>query len=234
VIRSGLLLVTMILAGLLVIQWWQWPPPLPPLDGEPPDTAAVNGPDDPASGPLDQLALPDSKEAFASVVERPLFRPQRKPPDPQPAEPAPEAASAEETSLEGADLTAVLISPAITMAWIKDPSAPDLKRLRLGDEHAGWSVKGILADRVVLERQGETNELLLRDFVQTQTPPPAVPVPAAPNPAARQNPAAQRPPRPSQRVPQNAAAPGGDQRVVPPRAPQPRPNVPRPTPQRPQ
>jgi general secretion pathway protein N len=234
VIRSGLLLVTMILAGLLVIQWWQWPPPLPPLDGEPPDTAAGNGPGDPASGPLDQLALPDSKEAFASVIERPLFRPQRKPPDPQSAEPAPEAAAAEETSLEGSDLTAVLLSPGITMAWIRDPSAPDLKRLRLGDEHAGWSVKGILADRVVLERQGETNELLLRDFQQPQAPSPAVPVPAVPNPAARQSPAAQRPPRPSQRVPQNAAAPGGGQRDVPPRAPQPRPNVPRPSPQRPQ
>ena len=52
------------------------------------------------------------------------------------------------------DVSAVIITPAVVSAWIRDPKAPDLKRVRLGDDLEGWSVKDIQSDRVVLERQG--------------------------------------------------------------------------------
>jgi hypothetical protein len=224
-----LLSLTLALAGLLIMQWRDWPQPLPPLESERPDSGAAD-PGGAANDPATRLAPPESKETFASIAERPLFRPQRKPPEPPSTDPEPATPTEEAGSLEGIDLSAVLISPGVTLAWIKDPNEPVLKRLRLGDEHAGWSVKSILADRVVLERQGETNELILRDFGMTASAPPAVPAP----PAARPNPAVQRQPHPPQRVPQSVQPPGGDQRAAPPRPPQSRPNVRRPLPQRPQ
>lgn len=225
-IRAVLLALTLVLTGLLVMQWRHWPPPLPSDQSERRDGAAVPEPGEPANGAATRLAPPEAKETFASIAERPLFRPQRKPPEPPSAEPS-GPVSTEAGSLEGIDLSAVLIAPGVTMAWIKDPSAPDLKRLRPGDEHAGWSVQSILADRVVMERQGETNELILRDFSKTQTTPPAAPGPAAPKPAVRQ-------PQSPQRAPQGGQPPGADQRVAPPRPPQQKPNARRPIPQRPQ
>ncbi len=227
-IRGLLLGVTLALAGLLVWQWLDWPRTLPAVATRGPGSDGAGSSGDPQTAQVPTLAPTEPKETYASVAERPLFRPQRKPEPPPSAEPATETAPEEAGSLEGADLSAVLISPGVTLAWIKDPSAPDLKRLRLGDDHAGWSVKDIRADRVVFERQGETNELILRDFAQPSSPP-AAPVPARPSPAAQRLP----PPR----EPQRAQAPGGDQRVAPPQASQPpqlRPNVRRPPPQRPQ
>ncbi|HYN79173.1 MAG TPA: hypothetical protein VES73_15430 [Lamprocystis sp. (in: g-proteobacteria)] len=233
-IRGALLVLTLALAGLLVFQWRDWPRPLPTTgtSSAKPDTATVDGGAAP-DGPASRLALPESKETFASVAERPLFRPQRRPPDPPSVEPPAAPVPAEAGSLEGLDLSAVLISPGATMAWIKDPNAPDLKRLRPGDEHVGWSVKDILSDRLVLERQGETNELLLREFAKAQVTPPAGPTKAAPNAVPNPNPAAQqRQPQPPPRAPQPAQVPGGDPRVAPPRSPQLNPNVRRPLPQR--
>ena len=205
-IRWGLLLLTLALAGVLIMQWRDWPRPLPttPMASVQPDAASADT-GAAAGSPTARLAPPESKETFASVAERPLFRPQRKPPDPPSAESPAEPVAEEAGSLEGIDLSAVLISPGVTVAWIKDPNAPDLKRLRLGDEHAGWAVKDILPDRLVMERQGETNELLLRDFSQAQAAPPAAPAPAAQNPAVRPNPA---PTAPSPTTPACAPTPG--------------------------
>jgi general secretion pathway protein N len=114
---------------------------------------------------------------------------------------------------------------------VKDPSAASLKRLRLGDEHAGWSVKDILPDRLVLERQGETNELLLRDFSKAQPAPGTGPAPAAQNPPARPPPAGQA--QPPRRPLPPGQVPSGKPQVVPPRPPTPRPNAPRPPLQQP-
>jgi hypothetical protein len=226
-----LLSLTLALAAVLAMQWRNWPQPLPPLESERRANGAAAERGEPA--PEAALAPPQGKETFANIAERPLFRPQRKPAPPLSAEPEAPPATTEAGTLEGVDLSAVLISPGVTVAWIKDPSAPQLKRLRLGDEHAGWSVKSILADRVVLERQGETNELILRDFSKTQPTSPAAPAPAVPTPAGRPNPAAKHEPHPLQRPPPGAQPPGGDQRAAPPRSPQPRPHASRPPSQQP-
>ncbi len=235
-IKAAALLVVLALAGILVLQWRDWPRPLSPVGPPRSDQGAAADPGAAADASLTTPAPPEAKETYASVAERPLFRPQRKPEPPPAAEPTPEPEAVQDGTLEGLDLSAVLISPGATSAWITDPSAPQIKRLRLGDEQAGWSVKAILADRVVFERQGETNELLLRDFSQTPASPPAAPapVPVRPNPAGRPNPAAPGQLKPPSREPQRKQAAGADQRVAPPKPPQPRPNGRRPAPQRPQ
>jgi general secretion pathway protein N len=196
VIRAWALLVVLSLAAILFMQWRDWPHP--PVS----DSASLGKPTnapttDPAS---DATALlpgpPEPKETYAAVSDRTLFRPQRKPEPPQVDEPAPEDTAAVDASLDGIDLTAVLIAPGLASAWIKEPSGEQLKRLRLGDDQAGWVVKSILPDRVVFERGGTTNEMILQDFSQRLPPPPAPPPPARPSPAARPG----QPPGPNQKT----------------------------------
>lgn len=220
-IRAALAIVA-VLGGVLAFQWKDWPPPPPgtglDLQTRPGGGSGASGEPD----PLARLTPPEPRETYASVTERPLFQPDRKPPEPEAedagTEPEPEVAG----NLDGMDVSAVIITPAVVSAWIRDPKAADLKRLRLGDELEGWSVKEIQSDRVVLERQGERDELLLRDFSKAQAS--AVPTP----PPARPTPATQR-----QRPPVRPQRPGEDRQVKPPGSPQQRPNVRRPLPQRP-
>jgi general secretion pathway protein N len=227
-VKALLAAVVAILGALLVLQWKDWPPP-PPAAGlnraVPADAAGANPAD---RNPLARLAPLEGRETYASVNDRTLFRPQRKPPEPQAAEPEPAPEQVQDGGLEGLDLTAVVITPQTTEAWVVDPAA-GLKRLKRGDPYADWTVKDITPDTLVLERQGKTNTVDL--YVPSQ----ASPLPA-PGPA----PTGQRPPPvapQSPQPPQGALAPRPDRRVVPPRtppmAPPARPNVPRPVPQRP-
>lgn|GEM_PF-4399075 len=62
------------------------------------------------------------------------------------------------------NLNAVLITPSESSAWVWDPAKKASVRLRLGDELEGWSVREVRSDRVQLERQGERNTLVLRDY----------------------------------------------------------------------
>ena len=231
-IRVVLAVVTLALAGTLFMQWHDWPQSLSP-DATPGPTSVESTDAGQRDGSLPATAtLPEAKETYASVSERPLFRPQRKPEPPQSEQPETQPAAQNDGSLEGLDLSAVVISPRVTSAWIRDPSIPEqLKRLRLGDEQAGWSVKSILADRIVFERQGETNDLILMDFTQ---PPPSgsAPAPARPTPA-RPDGAQRKTPSPPRAIP-NMQPPGANQRRMPPIPPQLRPNVPKPPQIRPQ
>jgi hypothetical protein len=165
---KGLLPIVSLAAGILILflQWKDWPPDFTEMnvDGTGP-TDLVDG-DAPTLDALDALESETSKEAYATVVERPLFRPDRQPPPPE--EEAVQASGAPEleTSLDGMDLSAVIITPGLVSAWVKDPGSPKLRRLRIGDDFEGWSVNGILPDRVLLERQGVENALILRNYGQ--------------------------------------------------------------------
>jgi hypothetical protein len=148
----------------------------------------VEVPPAPEENPLDLLTPLGEKEEYAVVTERPLFLPDRRPPSEEPEEAAPEPEPEKATVLARLDLNAILISPAGSSAWIRDPANKNLVRLRPGDDLEGWSVQEILSDRVLLERQGQTDTLILRDY--KNMPPPAPP---------RQRRAARRPPRQSPR-----------------------------------
>ena len=191
------------LAAVLLLQWLRWPPA--------PTTAAPDGTSPAASTDEGQriadqaarLQPPAERESYASILERPIFRPDRKPlpPDDQPQDTGP---SSDRTARDALDLTAVLITPAQVSAWVADPTKPKPQRWRLGDEVSGWQVREIRGDRVLLERQGETYPLLLRDYSK-QPPGSATPTPtprratdsSSRRPAERQRPVESRPNAPT-------------------------------------
>lgn len=200
--KAFLLFVVVALGGLLALQWVGWPPETPGADTAPSAGDPVLAAGE-AANPLDLLQPLADREEYAVVVERPLFTADRRPPPDVPEEAAPEPAA--DLSLDKVDLNAVLITPQESLAWVRDASSQEVRRVRPGEEVEGWAVRDILPDRVVLERQGDTNTLILRDYANM---PPAAPRPQAPTPS--------RPQPQSKAQPQPKASPGAQ---PPPRVP---------------
>jgi general secretion pathway protein N len=160
-----LILIAMIalLALAAVLQWRDWPPTLPAV---------------PAAGSLDLPELPEqpsftldderARDDYLSVVERPLFLPDRRPPQsPAPVDNMADGAEVPaDEELTGVDVNAILINTeARRSVWLVDPSqGNELIRKRLGDDFKGWVIKDIEADRVRFERQGRIETLDLLDF----------------------------------------------------------------------
>lgn len=186
--RRLLLMVLVLLLGALTAwQWYDWPP-------EPASVAVADiTARDVTYGSVDEilaeLPVPDEPGQFASIIERPLFRPDRRPKPP--TDGVEQAETEAPTELARLDLTGIMITPEGASAWVREDSAPQARRLRIGDEIGGWALVEILPDRIRLERQGEVDALLLRDYR------PSVPM-AAPNTAPGSTP--RRPPRMPTRV----------------------------------
>jgi len=180
-LKPVLLLIVLSLGLVLALQWRDWPPgPVSVPEGNA-DSQPEPAPLRPDESPLERLGPPEEKDEYAEVMERPLFMPDRRPPSEEDQEEAKdELSDAQDPSLDRVDLNAVIITPAKAVAWVKAPTQQDLLDLELGDDLNGWTVKEILADRLVLERQGETNTLTLRDYANM--PPPA----PRPTPVARE------------------------------------------------
>jgi general secretion pathway protein N len=225
VIRWILALISLALGGLLYLQWSDWPP-----SASVRQTAVRQGeaqtqtePD-----PLAGLTPLEDQEAYAAVKERPLFRPDRRPREDEPEETAAEPSPEEPTALAGMDLAGVLIAPGATLAWVNDPSQPAPVRLRPGESLAGWTVQAIKADRLVLERQGRTDTLILRSFnAPWSSPPPPAPPPAPQQPSAT---AKQAPPDADKQAEAGKPSPPASARVP---SPAERARTARPPPQRP-
>jgi general secretion pathway protein N len=195
-IKRFLALAAVGLGALLYLQWSDWPPSTPAPPTAPP-AAAIQ----PATGENTAAGLKplDDKEEYAEVKERPMFRPDRRrqTDDPEDAAAAPPEAPGE---LNGMDLTGIVISPTVSTAWVKDPAQALPVRLRRGETLVGWTVQDIETDRLVLERQGKTDTLILRDFNK--------PGASAPPPAAQRPPAAgQRPPAAARPAPTGTKKP---------------------------
>jgi general secretion pathway protein N len=171
-LRASITLLALALAAVLVWQWWNWPGPVPEPDAAGPVSPPVQVSSQPPEDPTDLLAPLGEKDEYANVTERPLFLPDRRPPSEDPEEDAPAEEEAP-ADLAGFDLNAVLITPSETSAWIRDPAKKQLVRLRAGDKLSGWSVQQILSDRILLERHGDKDTLVLRDY--KNMPPPAPP-----------------------------------------------------------
>lgn len=166
------LLLSLILALALVLawQWRAWPPPEPNRSAPAPAPAPA-APSD-ALSPVQQD--PDLTNAdlfperlpgdYLSVIERPLFQPERRPPPDEPeSEPEPEE---EFVELGPVDLVAIMIAaPHSPTAWLQAADlGPKAERFRLGDEFKGWRISAIEPHWVELERQDRTERLLLHDF----------------------------------------------------------------------
>ena len=201
--------------GVLYWQWRDWSPDVPAPSPSPAAEALPGVSEPPLAGEL--LAPPPPKEDYASVIERPLFLPDRRPPPDEP-EQEDEAEPETLTELDGMDLTAVVITPTTVSAWIRRPNEREIQRLRLGDDFEGWVVKTIEPDRVVLERQGETDQLVLRDYTKASAmaPPPRMPA-ARRQPTGRQQQTPATPPTADGQAP-GAAPPARRQRAARPAA----------------
>lgn len=181
--RAVVASLALLLAAALLWQWRGWPPPRPQPGEDDSGSAEVQTPPAADENPLDLLTPLGEKDEYAVVTERPLFLPDRRPPSEEP-EQAAEPESEQLTDLDRMDLNAVMITPASSLAWVRDPAEKKLVRLEPGDDLAGWSVQEIHSDRVLLERQGEEHKLILRDYKNMPPPQPS-----------RQKPAARKPPR---------------------------------------
>lgn len=193
--RYAPVLIALVLLAGLTLQWLDWPPPMPVVEsanapGGNPSVVSSTQPD-----LLARLDTLDTRDNYVSIVERPLFRPDRKP-EPMSDEPAGTLGPEASAELSAFDLNAVLITSEIVSAWVQDPTQLKLRRLRIGDDLRGWSVTDIQEDRVLLERQGQQDALILRDYSKpapATAPPPARKVLPRPPPRAPARPESPKP-----------------------------------------
>jgi general secretion pathway protein N len=188
--RPMLGLTALALIGLLWLQWRDWPPNAAMPSVQPGEQLGqVDAADNPL--PSEMLLPPPSRDDYASVTERPLFLPDRRPPPDEPEEEMP-GEDEPPADLDRMDLSAVLITPSLVSAWVRSPTDNELIHLRIGMQLEDWTVDDIQRDKLVLKRQGETHELILRDY--DNAPPPIAPTPnqqrgAAPGRQSQEQPA---------------------------------------------
>ena len=102
------------------------------------------------------------RSAFAEIVERPLFREDRRPHIPEtPAEPGQQPET-------GPDITALISLSAVErIALVERKQDRKLQQLRQGEIFIGWAVNHIRADDIIMQKGQETRQIAL-----TVTPPP--------------------------------------------------------------
>ncbi len=184
--KPALVILVVALGALLALQWLGWPPDREAASSDDSGTSAAPVPAPAVESPLDLLSPPEDIEDYVVVVERPLFLPDRRPPSEDEADQEADVPVVDDAALRGLDLNAVIMTPGRVVAWVRNPAEKELQDLELGDEINGWNVKEIQADRLVLERQGQTDTLTLRDYQNMPPPRPAVRIP--PRPADRRKP----------------------------------------------
>ena len=109
-------------------------------------------------------------DAFSEVIERPLFRPDRRP-----APAVTETATASANSRQDYALLGVVIDDNIRMALLRPKGAKQMLRILEGQKVDGWTIETVRADRVVLRRGGVTEEVRLRDLPSNKRRKPPAP-----------------------------------------------------------
>lgn len=184
-------LAALTLLAVLALQWLGWPPEGVGAGGGP-AAGTESPPSAQPPSPLELLDPPLEKEDYLSVVERPLFLPDRRVPEEEPEEEEKQVVEEEKTpavELDTMDLTAIVITPTESVAWVSSGSKPKPERLRAGDELEGWTVKEIKEGEIELERQGKSDTLILRDYSKSPPQPARPPQRAARRPNAARRPA---------------------------------------------
>lgn len=119
-----------------------------------PAQESVTAPGQPAA-----VQMPPSSR-FAVIALRPLFAPDRRPPD------APAAATEAPTDPTAPDMlvTGIVMAGEDSVAII-EPARPgpnaESMVARIGHSIAGWKVEAIKPDRVILSRDGKQHEMML-------------------------------------------------------------------------
>jgi len=122
--------------------------------------------------------LLEPMDAYAEIVERPLFIDTRRPP-----EPAPEVAAAAPPPPPPrplrATLTSIVITPERHLALVVDHASKRSVRLAEGADFAGWQVERIENEQVIFRQGEQTQVLQLRVYEPVKLPKRAKPEPAA-------------------------------------------------------
>ena len=108
---------------------------------------------------------PPAAQAYSEISERPLFSASRRP---APRQSSPEAIGAVSSFV----FAGSIISKTERVALVQHSQPVKLVRLREGDSLEGWTVVAIEADRVILEHNGDREELKPRDKVSPTAPRP--------------------------------------------------------------
>lgn len=133
---------------------------LPPIASAPRPTEVT------LPAPLPEFQLPPLSE-LAATVERPLFLPDRRPPEPADVvETVPEQAVPLHVSVTG-----IVLSESGRFALVRREGDTEILRMSARDTIDGWSVKQILADRVIFERDDDSLEVELKDQARPPTAP---------------------------------------------------------------
>lgn len=114
--------------------------------------------------PLPKFQMPPLAE-FATTLERPLFFPDRRPPEPDAAAQSEAPGSTETAAQASLDvvITGVILSDAVSFALVQRRGDSEVLRLAKGDIVDGWSVSEIMPDRVTFAREQELQEVELGD-----------------------------------------------------------------------
>ena len=138
----------------------------------PPEPLAAAGPDAAASGQTIEIPEmpkydPPPIERFAAAIDRPLFNPQRRPPEGEPS------ASVVEDRALSATLQGILFATSGSVALLTAVGESSPVRVSEGDLFLGWRLLEIHPDKVVIERDDETVTLELIYKAQPAPAPPA-------------------------------------------------------------
>ena len=176
----------LVLTGLLIIGQTKMVAALP---GAEPGQNQEPAPTKQSGNPLWAVPLAE----LSATGERPIFTAARRPPRP-PAKEYP-ATSAPQPTQAQPDRPALSLLGTVTAADAAggigifiDDSAKRAMRLKVGEQHHGWTVRQVQRGRVVLEKDGARVTLTLAPRDAT---PPAAPPPSAPDVVAE--PAVTRP-----------------------------------------
>jgi len=107
----------------------------------------------------------NSLAAYDTIIERPLFSPDRRPELPEADSTETESSLPEEglVEIDGFRLTAVLRNADQTTVLIEDRTGKTLT-LHAGERLGNWQLEEILDDRVVLIADGRRETLMVYDF----------------------------------------------------------------------
>ncbi len=113
----------------------------------------------PATEIMERSVAPLS--VFSEIVERPLFRGDRRPYVPAgPVDPGPRHASEPDISTQ-ISLSGVLINEGERVALIEHRQNKKLQQLRQGDSVNGWTLGNIQAGSILVDKQGRTSRITL-------------------------------------------------------------------------
>lgn len=156
--RMQVISAALIMIWLILLAWiaYQWLFPARLAEVAPPEEITLELPDvvaDPTDSALAGL------QRYDGLLERPLFYPDRRPPEPEsepeavPEPPPPPPPDAELT------LVGVVMMPEGMRALIKEDDSQRVSRLGPGDRVASWRLEELAGEQVTLS-QGDRNRVL--------------------------------------------------------------------------